>query len=163
MTWWRCEFGSDGKLRSVERCPRASEGTTFVVYVRADDELAARVAADRERHRIDIRERTARYRAEGRCYCGREKEDNGRKVCNRCLQRNASAARRQRQIKQGKPVTEPLPTPRKISMAQRRAEKADEARLAVFLEIQEALISKGSGFLRWFHAEIAKLQKGKAA
>jgi len=160
VTWWRCEFGRDGALRSIEPCPDRRVGTEILVYVEAWDEHEARRRAARERQRILQGIRHANRELQGLCRCGRERDDPTRKRCADCRRREHNDHARSRARCRGEAVS---PPPKAIAFAKRREEVRQQIRLETLLEVQEALLSKGPAFLRWFHAEIAKLRKGVAA
>lgn len=132
--WYRCRLDAEGKL--IECTPVEEVGTDSggVFYVQALSEALAGKRAYNSYYRLRQRAHRAKLRAAGKCKCGRPCDTDG-VGCSHCRERNKLYDKRAEARRRGE-VIEPLA--RKESRDERRAEEAQQARLAVLLEVEKA-------------------------
>jgi hypothetical protein len=152
--WWRVELTADGTVAScvaVETKPETPDGA--VVYVLAETEKLARYKAYKLRQKLIQRERRARYRADGKCQCGRELDDPEFKKCTLCRQRNE--VHRARSDGKLPPLK---PGEKGARIQERRLELRDMVRLEVLLEVSTKLLNCRSNreFKQWLEDAIRK-------
>lgn len=167
MTWYRVEFDDRGRVVACDTAEQElySNGHA-VVYIAAESEELARIKAQHRRAYMLLKERRARYRAEGKCRCGRETVPGGL-TCEVCRERQRDDNARQYAARRAANGGQRL-SPRDAQVA-RRSEVKQSARLEVLLEVRRVyerfLNTQKGSFVEWLYAEIneAKKVKGVAA
>lgn len=165
--WWRVRLDAEGKI--IECAPVDVAGTSAggVFYVQGLTEQLARKRAYNDYYRLRQRWHRKKLRAEGKCDCGRDREDPKFVQCRHCRERGLVYHERKRRRARGENV-EPLS--RKESRDARRAEEERQFELAIFEKVQAAWartlkVGKAKHFTAWLQDQIARLtgRKGKAA
>lgn len=145
MIWWRVEFGHDGDVTCTPVYAARSREDQRVWYVEADSEETARAKALRMRARARLAERRAKYKAQGLCRCGRERDSDQHSECALCRERHAVDEQRRAErlgvSRNGAKLHRgPVAGDQRVSpgpmQAQRRAGLKQTERLAVLLEVR---------------------------
>lgn len=162
QSWWKIVVGDDGKVKSCELVDHAEKNGRTVFYVQAGDEdTAARLAANRY-YAANNRRRRARYEAQGKCRCGRPKDSAEFKRCKVCRKLEAEHKDRHEARKRG----EEVPLRSRVDQVQRRkADEAEQARLAVLIEVQDAWLSQPTNrqFTAWLRQQIEAIAGKRVA
>lgn len=158
--WWRIEIGKDGLVRDCKRVADPGPETQSIFYIEGATEEAVRelaLKAYRAYFAAGNRKRRERYALEGKCKCGRVREDADFQTCRACRSKRPLYAERHALREKG---IEPPPLDRRVAVAERRNVEADEARLRVLEEVAHALNGSMSyaGFKRWLAGEIERLE-----
>jgi hypothetical protein len=159
LSWWRIEIGKDGLVRSCKRVRVAKQNSLCVFYVQGDDASAVQEAAlkaYRAYFAAGNRKRRERYVKEGRCSCGRDREDAEFKTCRRCRTMRPVYAERNSMRNRG---IEPPKLDRQEAHAKRTEEKESTVRLRVLEEVYRAwsIAQNERQFAEWLRCEFAKL------
>jgi len=164
MFWFRVELDSKGKVLSCAQVAKAAEGESGgVFFFQALDGKSAAEKAYREYHRLRMAARRARYAAEGRCKCGRNRdketpEQRAFRCCPAC--RALRSPQEQRSAARRKGLT-PVPPP---SKAEHFVSRRNEEKLELLKEVQDKFLRSGMRvFGLWLQEEIEKLQPKPAA
>lgn len=166
LSVFRVEVDEDGKVLSIREVERAGTAKGGVFYVRARSEKAAGKAAYNAYHRLRLRDRRARYRAEGKCDCGRARDvrkpgSNEFFInCSACLKGMTDSKERKRRRDAGEDVPRPSVGE---SLRRRRQAEREEHRLEVLREVNRRFLADRQGFARWLQGEIEKLAGRSAA
>ena len=154
LSWYRVALKKNGKIDSIRRVEGPSDDDNLVYYIRA----ASLDAAEREVYnryaRIKLREKRAKYKAEGRCRCGRERGGNFA-MCSVCLERSSAARKKY----PGKNGVKGAPRDEEARVASNQARQRDrrrELRLEALLEVREAWMKSPSVavFGHWLSEQI---------
>lgn len=172
VTWWRVEFGHEGEITCTPVYAARGREDQRVWYVEADSEEAARAAAIRMRARARLAERRAKYKAQGLCRCGRERDSEQHRECALCRERHATdEKRRSERIGVSRNAAKlhrgPVAGDQRVNpgpmQAQRRAGLKQTERLAVLLEVRSEFertrklgMERDKHFLLWLIGQINK-------
>lgn len=153
--WYRVEFDARGHVVRVTLQSAPGESTNTVVYVEAKGIEAAGKLAERLYSRRKVAERRAKYKAEGKCPCGRERDLDG-VHCSVCLS-NKQGTRERRRMGLNRPDATAL---RLAKSDTRRRDRRAEMRHEVLLELEAKLATFRSvaAAQLWVRREIRKLQ-----
>lgn len=154
MSWYRVELDDRGSVLSVTLQSKALESTRSVIYVEARGQEAAGKLAERLYSRRKVKERRAKYRAEGKCPCGRDRGALKGIHCAVCLE-NAKAKRE----RSSKGIEGGQELRLKKSAARVRDRKA-EMRLEALCELQAKLgeFQSVAAARIWVQSEIRRLK-----
>lgn len=156
LFWFRIELNAAGKVvscRRVDACGDAEAGAVY--FLRALSDKDASKKAFNEYHRLRLAARRARYAAEGKCKCGRERDgetEDQRALaqCQRCLKLEREQKKRRANELRGIPVE---PIDKSARFHERRADEKLDLLKAVRLQFQRLTMRE---FGVWLNGEIAK-------
>lgn len=153
--WYRVELDASGNVVSVTLQSKAGVSTHTVVYVEAKGQDDAGRKAMNLYARRKVRQTRAKYKAEGKCPCGRERDDESMVTCAVCRSNHAASLERARM--RARPDGTKL---RLASSASRTRDRRAEMRHEVLCELQMKLsVFQSVGAVRvWVQQEIRKLQ-----
>jgi hypothetical protein len=162
-TWWRVELSESGKVLKCSEAiePPVKPGCASIFYVLAVDQAAAERAAFNAYCAANNRRRRARYDAEGKCRCGRPR-DTEFKRCSACLALDREHDERYKARKRGETVP---PRDRLAVDARRKQNEAQQARLAVLREVEQAWLEASTNklFTAWLKREIEAITGRRVA
>lgn len=157
--WYRVEVSATGKIVNVVKQTKPSDDTKRVFYVQATgSDAAGRLAMNRYSAQ-KVRDQRARYKAEGKCPCGRERDRDGIK-CSVCISNNAASRERSALRKQrGEPPGRDDAL-RFAKSAARTRDRRAEMRHEVLLELEQMLANVRTlqAARVWARREIRRLQ-----
>jgi hypothetical protein len=160
-SWFRVLLDASGK--AVECKAVSAEGTDGGVFyiLAASAAAAAREANNRHCAQL-LAARRERYVAEGRCRCGRDRDDKALQSCAHCRSHVARSKERIEARKRGENVPKP---DRRTVLLERKQTDAETLRLAVLQEVQDAWQRNRTvgAFSAWLNSEVAKLTGKKVA
>jgi hypothetical protein len=154
--WYRVEIDDAGRVVSVTLQSKAGESTRSVVYVEAKGQDAAGKLAEKLYSRRKVKERRAKYRAEGKCNCGRPREDEEFLSCRVCRSNHQGTLERARMG-----LNRPNGTAIRLEKsATRSRDRRAELRHEVLLELEAKLatFSSVAAARLWVRQEIRNLK-----
>jgi hypothetical protein len=161
LVWYRVRLDRAGKVTSCEQVDSTGDAGMFVFYVRAKSLEAAGKLAFNAYCAANNRRRRARYAAEGKCRCGRERDGDTLR-CSECLAKQPVYEERRKAKLRGEPVA-PLNVAE--TYAKRRESEAAALRLAVLMEVREAWRDQpnNGAFTRWLTGQIEAIAGKRVA
>lgn len=167
LAWWRLKVDRSGKVLECKRVTRALKNGVRTFYVAARSQEEAGRKAFNAYCRVRLAARRERYRAEGKCKCGRRWDrSDGFRQCPACRQQVQAYRDREAARKAGAVV----PPINKAETLRLRREREDaDLRLSVLQEVREAWAGAETidEFVRWLCDAIVEAgggpQRGRAA
>lgn len=158
MFWFRVELDETGKVVSCTQVAKACEGESGgVFFFKASSTKSASEKAYREYHRLRQVARRARYAKEGRCKCGRSRENEtpeqrARAECPACAKMHKNHRERAAAKSAGLAVAP-------VDKAERFVERRNEEKLELLREVQNQFQRNTMrNFGLWLAAQIADLE-----
>lgn len=150
--WWRVEIDAEGRMVKAEPVEAIGANGLGVIYVLAFDIKGARKSAFNEYCALRNKIRRARYHADGKCGCGRERDLEGRK-CSECIRQRQEHKKRSAARARGEEVA---PIDKAETYRKRLIRERGEYRAEVLSEVRtQALRLSPREFYGWLDAEIA--------
>jgi hypothetical protein len=148
--WWRVELDSAGKVVSATVCPGAGITEGRVVYVCAITQTQAGRIARNTYAREVKRAQRAKYKATGKCRCGRDRESIAFKQCMVCRARDLQ------QHRKGPSCGSRDEKARVVSMQATQRDRRQELRLETLLLVREAWSREPNqaAFSAWLAREV---------
>jgi hypothetical protein len=162
-SWFRVTVDASGKVTDCR--PVASKGNAEggVFFFAAKTAAAASKLAANTHARLLLAARRARYREEGKCKCGGERDEAEFLTCSRCRS-NAKVHEARKGLR--KAGIEPPPLDRREALAERKQLEHQSVRFAVLVEVQATLErcrKDPKSFERWLAGQIEKLSRKDTA
>lgn len=155
--WFRVLVDASGK--AVDCRPVSAEGDAsggVFYFLATSASAAARLASKSHESRL-LAARRARYDAEGRCKCGRERDRLPLLTCSGCDERHQLHVERRRAKNRGEEVP---PLDRRAVLQERKRSDLDTVRFETLLDVQRILARQGAdGLRRWLGVQIERHTK----